>query len=95
MNGTTAKVSAVTERAALDPSLAEQIWLQALGRIEAMPPFPWATEIEFSGTRYAVGMGVPEYYTVLELPFTGHMEEWQVINPINSAKDMLRELSSK
>lgn len=87
--------SHITERAAVDPAVAEQAWLKALQEKGEMPPIPWAAETEFLGKRYVVGMGVPEFYTVFPLPFSGHQEEWQVIPPINSAKDLLKVLKGE
>jgi hypothetical protein len=91
----TPKPSHITERAAVDPAVAEQVWLKVLHEEGEMPPIPWAAETDILGQRFVVGMGVPEFYTVFPLPFSGHMEEWQVIPPINSAADLLKVLKGE
>ena len=90
-----AKPSVLTVRAAVDESVAEQVWLKALHQEGEYPPMPWAAEVELLDQRWVVGQAVSEYYTVLPVPFSGHFDDWQVIMPVNTAEDLLKQLKGE
>lgn len=90
-----AKPSTLTVRAAVDAKIAEHVWLKVLHDEGEYPPLPWAAETELLGQRWVVGQAVEEYYTVLPLPFKGHSDDWQVILPINTAADLLKQLKGE
>lgn len=89
------KPSALTVRAAVDENIAQQVWLKVLHEEGEQPPMPWAAETEMLGQRWVVGQAVPEYFTVLPLPFSGHSDDWEVIKPINTADDLLKQLKGE
>lgn len=83
----TPKLATISVRTLIDSEVAYKAYLIANKTSEV-----WADEVEIAGKKYVVGQANSEYFVCFALPFTGHRDDWDVILPIYSARDLLSQL---
>lgn len=87
----TPRLAAVSQRAGVSQGVGNAVYMLAAPIPEVRP---WAKEVILEGERFVVGQGKnPEYFCVFPLPFSGHNDEWKVVLPMQTAQDLLNQLS--
>lgn len=84
------KLATVSTRCGISQEMAEVIYIRKITSAQQPPAVgPWASQVG----QYVIGQSDNhEYMTIFELPFNGHADDWQVIEPILNADDLLRQL---
>lgn len=84
------KLATICIRAGLTEAIAESIWLAIKERRQIDNGVAWADQLG----EYVIGQGLDHtFFSVFPCPFEGHTDDWQVIQPINNAKDLLTQLT--
>lgn len=84
------KLATISARSGITQEMAEVIYIRRITSAQQPPAVgPWASQVG----QYVIGQGDNhDYMTIFVLPFEGHADDWQVIEPIYNADDLLRQL---
>ena len=86
------RLANICSRALIDTEIANKVLEIALKKNHPESKNVWAEEVILEDKKYVVGQGDISYFVCFPCPFNGHRDDWEVILPINSAQDLLKQL---